>query len=152
MGINNPVYSQLETHKDQVGTALHLTRRKHHGKNTECAAATGYMIAERLKSRGPSKEPCGHPADTECSLDNDGKRGFIQEYSIGLQNCELSWWNVFSFPTTEGEFLSKGCLHSHACRDHYTHKYWGASENFPARKQGNDLCAVTLRWFRTNQR
>ncbi|GFS59102.1 uncharacterized protein TNCV_69871 [Trichonephila clavipes] len=46
-------------------------------------------------------------------------------------------WNVFSFPTSEGEFFSKGCLHSHACRDHYTHKQLGVSENFPARKQDN---------------
>ncbi|GFW89378.1 uncharacterized protein TNCV_3966681 [Trichonephila clavipes] len=46
-------------------------------------------------------------------------------------------WNVFSFPTSESEFFSKGCLHSHACKDHYTHKQLGVSENFPARKQDN---------------
>ncbi|GFU35450.1 uncharacterized protein TNCV_3641361 [Trichonephila clavipes] len=46
-------------------------------------------------------------------------------------------WNVFSFPTSEGEFFSKGCLHSHACKDHYTHKQLEVSENFPARKQDN---------------
>ncbi|PRD17648.1 UNVERIFIED_CONTAM: hypothetical protein NCL1_63788 [Trichonephila clavipes] len=46
-------------------------------------------------------------------------------------------WNMFSFPTSEGEFFSEGCLHSHACRDRYTHKQLGVSENFPARKQDN---------------
>ncbi|GFV43045.1 hypothetical protein TNCV_3680701 [Trichonephila clavipes] len=81
----------------------------------------------------------------------DSFRNIQQNFKI----VNSVWWNAFSFPTTEGEFLCKGCI-PHipilAWRDHYTHKYWGASKNFPARKQGNDRCAVTLRWFRTNHR
>ncbi|GFX71257.1 hypothetical protein TNCV_3410271 [Trichonephila clavipes] len=36
--------------------------------------------------------------------------------------------------------------------DHWTHKLWGASSDFPALPKGNKPCAVTLRWFWTNQR
>ncbi|GFT81856.1 hypothetical protein TNCV_4336931 [Trichonephila clavipes] len=32
------------------------------------------------------------------------------------------------------KFLSKGCLHSHACRDPYTHKYWGSVREFSRSK------------------
>ncbi|GFU07745.1 hypothetical protein TNCV_4193591 [Trichonephila clavipes] len=52
-----------------------------------------------------------------------GGADLFREYSIELQISQPVWWKVFSFPTTVA--LSKGCLHSHACRDPYTHKYWG---------------------------
>ncbi|GFV70598.1 integrase catalytic domain-containing protein [Trichonephila clavipes] len=59
----------------------------------------------------------------------------------------------FSFPITEGlNSSARECQHSHAWRNDCTHKYWGASSDFPALQKGNELRAVTLRWFRTNQR
>ncbi|GFT27924.1 hypothetical protein TNCV_2898461 [Trichonephila clavipes] len=58
----------------------------------------------------------------------------------------------FLSPSLRGEFLGKGCLHSHAREAHCTHKYRGVSLDFPALPNAIELCAVTLRWFRTNQR
>ncbi|GFU85134.1 hypothetical protein TNCV_1553971 [Trichonephila clavipes] len=40
----------------------------------------------------------------------------------------------FLSPPLRANSLAKG---SHACKDHYTHKQLGMSENFPARKQDN---------------
>ncbi|GFY13815.1 hypothetical protein TNCV_985871 [Trichonephila clavipes] len=78
----------------------------------------------------------------------DSFRNIQQNFKI----ANSVWWNVFSFPTTEGEFLSKGCLRSHPWKGQYTHKYRGVSLDFPALKNAIDRCAVTLRWSRTNQR
>ncbi|GFU70425.1 uncharacterized protein TNCV_3442421 [Trichonephila clavipes] len=39
--------------------------------------------------------------------------GGVDSFRNIQQNFKIAnsvWWNVFSFPTTEGEFLSKGCL------------------------------------------
>ncbi|GFX01842.1 hypothetical protein TNCV_370311 [Trichonephila clavipes] len=79
----------------------------------------------------------------------DSFRNIQQNFKIANSVCGGI---RFLSPSLRGEFLSKGCLHSHAREDHCTHKYRGVSLDFPALPNAIELCAVTLRWFRTNQR
>ncbi|GFW07383.1 hypothetical protein TNCV_865551 [Trichonephila clavipes] len=58
----------------------------------------------------------------------------------------------FSYPASEGELFSKGCHVSTPGRGIAPIKYRGVSLEFPALKNAIDRCAVTLRWFRTNER
>ncbi|GFV39693.1 hypothetical protein TNCV_738891 [Trichonephila clavipes] len=58
----------------------------------------------------------------------------------------------FSYPTSEGELLAKGAYVPTPGRSIAPIKYRGVSLDFPALKNAIDRCAVTLRWFRTNER
>ncbi|GFX60908.1 hypothetical protein TNCV_2275411 [Trichonephila clavipes] len=45
------IYSHLEIHKDEVETALNITRSRHHGTNTERVAVDWLHIAERREQK-----------------------------------------------------------------------------------------------------
>ncbi|GFU51705.1 hypothetical protein TNCV_83311 [Trichonephila clavipes] len=59
---------------------------------------------------------------------------------------------VFLTPPLRANFLAKGAYVPTPGRGIAPIKYRGVSLEFPALKNAIDRCAVTLRWFRTNER
>ncbi|GFT40495.1 hypothetical protein TNCV_3790571 [Trichonephila clavipes] len=59
---------------------------------------------------------------------------------------------VFLTPPLRANFLAKGAYVPTPGRAIAPIKYRGVQLEFPALKNAIDRCAVTLRWFRTNER